>query len=101
MTINHVECNPSVANVILAWGPFLERPGDFSSLVAPDNFPGNFPVNETKHTIVPVKLPEGNFFANKNKMAAGGGLFSQVPRPRTYQVRTVLLRFLCLAFFCV
>lgn len=99
MTINQFECNPSVADVILAWGPFLEGPGNFSSLVAPDNFRRNFPVNVREHTIASVKLPEGNFFANKNKMAAGGGLFCPVPRPRTYQVRTVLFTFLCLVYF--
>lgn len=62
LTINHFECNPSVADVILAWDPFLERPGNFSNLVDPDNFPGNFPVNVREHAIVPVKLPEDNFF---------------------------------------
>ena len=63
---------------------FLES----SSLVAPGNFPDNFPVKLREGAL--AKLPGGNIFANKNKMAAGGGLFCLVRRPRTYQVRTVL-----------
>lgn len=38
----------------------------------------------------PVKLLGGNIFANKNKMAATGGLFFPIHRPQTYHVRTVL-----------
>ena len=64
---------------------FLES----SSFVAPDNFPGNFPVN-LQEPEAPIKLLGGNIFANKNKVAAAGGLFFPVRQPRTYQVRTVL-----------
>ena len=79
LTINQFECNPSVADVILAWGPFLEGPGNFSSLVAPDNFLRNFSVNVREHTIASVKLPEGNFLQIKTKWLPEADYFARFP----------------------
>ena len=52
----------------------------------PDNFPGNSPGNLRE--VVTSRKVTGKTL--NNKMAAGGGLFGLVRRPRSYQRRPIL-----------